>query len=143
MRFLSVRWATLLAPQEVPPARRAGFVGSTTGALGRPAASVGKSARSVGRSAGSVGRSAVAAGRHAASRPRVAKVCRDTAWLRGWERVFGGWAPTLRGSLAVVMLFLCAAVLLVLALGVAGVALFAGLAILAYWLNAAGRLPRA
>jgi hypothetical protein len=90
-----------------------------------------------------VGRRAVSAGRHAAQRTRAVKVSRDAAWLRLLERVFGGWAPTLRGSLALVVLFLCAAALLVIALGVAGVMLSTGLAALACWLNAAGRLPRA
>jgi hypothetical protein len=83
------------------------------------------------------------AGRHAAERPGESRTSGDAAWLRLLERAFGGWAPTLRGSLALVALFLCAAVLLVLALGVAGAALSAGLAVLAYWLNAAGHLPRA
>ena len=59
------------------------------------------------------------------------------------ERAVGGWAPTLRGSLLLVALFLCAATLMVVALGVGGLALAAGLATLFYWLNAAGRLPRA
>lgn len=68
---------------------------------------------------------------------------RDSAWLRFLERAVGGWAPTLRGSVALVTLFLCAAVLLVLALGITGVVLSAGLAALACWANAAGRLPRA
>lgn len=67
----------------------------------------------------------------------------DSAWLRFLERTVGGWAPTLRGSVALVTLFLCAAVLLVLALGIAGVVLSIGLATLACWANAAGRLPRA
>lgn len=68
---------------------------------------------------------------------------RDSAWLRLLERAFGGWAPTLRGSLVLVTVFLCAAVLMVVALGVVGLGLAAGLATLAGWLNAAGRLPRA
>ncbi|HEX3649826.1 MAG TPA: hypothetical protein VHV49_15480 [Pseudonocardiaceae bacterium] len=67
----------------------------------------------------------------------------DSACLRFLERAVGGWAPTLRGSLMMVALFLGAAVLLVLALGIAGVVLVAGLATLACWANAAGRLPRA
>ncbi|HKN96902.1 MAG TPA: hypothetical protein VJX10_07290 [Pseudonocardiaceae bacterium] len=67
----------------------------------------------------------------------------DSAWLRFLERAVGGWAPTLRGSVALVALFLCASVLLVLALGVTGVVLATGLATVACWANAAGRLPRA
>jgi hypothetical protein len=74
--------------------------------------------------------------------PRAAAT-RDRAWLRLVERAVGGWAPTLRGSLVLVGLYLCAAILLVLALGVGGVALAGGLAVLLCWLNAAGRLPRA
>lgn len=68
---------------------------------------------------------------------------RDRAWLRMMERVVGGWAPTLHGSLVLATLFLCAAVLMVIALGVVGLGLATGLAVLAGWLNATGRLPRA
>jgi hypothetical protein len=67
----------------------------------------------------------------------------DSAWLRVLERVIGGWAPTLRGSLALVIGFLAAAVLMIVALGVEGLALAGGLAVLAGWLNATGNLPRA
>jgi hypothetical protein len=76
-----------------------------------------------------------------ASEPRPAS--RDSACLRFLERVVGGWAPTLRGSVLLVTAFLGAAVLLVLALGLTGVMLSTGLATLACWANAAGRLPRA
>jgi hypothetical protein len=75
--------------------------------------------------------------------PEAAPESHDSAWLRFLERMVGGWAPTLRGSIALVTLFLCAAVLLVLALGIGGVVLSTGLAGLACWANAAGRLPRA
>lgn len=68
---------------------------------------------------------------------------RDSAWLRLLERAVGGWAPTLRGSLVLVALFLCAVVLLVLALGWTGLLVSGALAAISYWLNAAGRLPRA
>ena len=59
------------------------------------------------------------------------------------ERAVGGWAPTLRGSLALVALYLCASVLLVLALGVGGLVLAGGIGVLLASLNATGRLPRA
>lgn len=67
----------------------------------------------------------------------------DSAWLRLLERAVGGWAPTLRGSLVLVTVFLAAAVLMVIGLGVEGLALAGGLAVLAGWLNATGNLPRA
>lgn len=75
--------------------------------------------------------------------PRPAPESHDSAWLRFLERAVGGWAPTLRGSVALVALFLCASVLLVLALGITGVVLATGLATAACWANAAGWLPRA
>jgi hypothetical protein len=59
------------------------------------------------------------------------------------ERAVGGWAPTLRGSLALVALYLCASVLMVIALGVGGLVLAAGIAVLLACVNSAGRLPRA
>jgi hypothetical protein len=68
---------------------------------------------------------------------------RDRAWLRLLERGVGGWAPTLRGSLVLVALYLLASVLMVLALGFGGLVLAGGIALLLGWLNAAGRLPRA
>ena len=68
---------------------------------------------------------------------------RDRGWLRLMERAVGGWAPTLRGSLALVALYLCASVLLVLALGVGGLVLAGGIGVLLASLNATGRLPRA
>jgi len=68
---------------------------------------------------------------------------RDTAWLRVVERAVGGWAPTLRGSLALVALYLCASVLMVIALGIAGLVLAAGIAVVLACVNSAGRLPRA
>src|SRR5947209_1968890 len=41
----------------------------------------------------------------------------DRAWLRVVERAIGGWAPTLRQSVALVALFLTAAVTVVFTLG--------------------------
>jgi hypothetical protein len=67
---------------------------------------------------------------------------RDRAWLRLVERAVGGWAPTLRGSLALVALYLVASVLMVIALGVGGLVLAGGIGALLAWLNATGRLPR-
>lgn len=67
----------------------------------------------------------------------------DRTWLRVLERVVGQWAPTLRGSLAVAAVFLAASVLMVLALGLPGLLLAGGIAVIGGWLNAAGRLPRA
>jgi hypothetical protein len=75
--------------------------------------------------------------------PAQRKPVRDRAWLRLLERGVGGWAPTLRGSLALVALYLCASVLMVIALGAGGLLLACGIALLLTWLNAAGRLPRA
>jgi hypothetical protein len=68
---------------------------------------------------------------------------RDSAWLRLLERAVGGWAPTLRGSIVLVVLFLCAVVLLVLALGWTGLLVSGALAAIGAWLNTTGRLPRA
>lgn len=73
---------------------------------------------------------------------RPARLPKDRV-CRLLERAVGGWAPTLRGSLVLVALFLFATALMVVALGVGGLALAAGLAALFWWLNAAGRLPRA
>jgi hypothetical protein len=67
----------------------------------------------------------------------------DSAWLRLLERAVGGWAPTLRGSLILVTVFLVAAVLMAVTMGVDGMALAGVLAVLAGWLNATGNLPRA
>jgi hypothetical protein len=67
----------------------------------------------------------------------------DRAWLRVLERVVGEWAPTLRASLALAALFLVATVLMVVALGLPGLLLSGGIAVIGGWLNAAGRLPRA
>jgi hypothetical protein len=67
----------------------------------------------------------------------------DRAWLRMLERAVGGWAPTLRGSLVVASVFLAAATLLVIALGLAGLLLAGGTAVVLGRLNATGRLPRA
>jgi hypothetical protein len=68
---------------------------------------------------------------------------RDNAWLRLLERAVGGWAPTLRGSLLLMGLYVCASVLMVLAIGITGLALSAVGAVLLAWVNVAGRLPRA
>lgn len=75
--------------------------------------------------------------------PAQRRPVRDHASLRLLERVVGGWAPTLRGSLVLVALYLVASVLMVIALGAGGLLLACGIALLLTWLNAAGRLPRA
>lgn len=67
----------------------------------------------------------------------------DRTWLRVLERIAGQWAPTLRGSLVVAFVFLAAAVLMVVAIGLPGLLLAGGIAVVGGWLNAAGRLPRA
>src|SRR5262249_54265014 len=67
----------------------------------------------------------------------------DGAWMRLLERAVGGWAPTLRGSVVVAAVFLCATILLGFALGVGGLLLAGGTALVLCWLNANGRLPRA
>jgi hypothetical protein len=54
----------------------------------------------------------------------------------------GGWAPTLRQSVALVALFLTAAVTVVITLGLVGVLLVTGLCILLTWLQHTGRAPR-
>jgi hypothetical protein len=66
----------------------------------------------------------------------------DRAWLRVVERAIGGWAPTLRQSVALVALFLTAAVTVVFTLGLVGVLLVTGLSIVLTWLQRAGRTPR-
>jgi hypothetical protein len=58
------------------------------------------------------------------------------------ERAVGGWAPTLRQSVALVALFLAAAVTVVITLGLVGVLLITGLGIVLTWLQRAGRTPR-
>jgi hypothetical protein len=55
------------------------------------------------------------------------------------ERAVGGWAPTLRQSVALVALFLVAAVTVVVTLGLVGVLLVTGLGIVLTWLQRAGR----
>jgi hypothetical protein len=67
----------------------------------------------------------------------------DRAWLRVVERAVGGWAPTLRQSVALVTLFLVAAVAVVVTLGLVGVVLVTCLAIVLLWRHAAARIPRA
>lgn len=67
----------------------------------------------------------------------------DTAWLRLLERAVGGWAPTLRGSLVLVALYLGASILMVIALGFSGLLLAAGVAVVLAWVSSAERLPRA
>jgi hypothetical protein len=67
----------------------------------------------------------------------------DRAWLRMLERAVGGWAPTLRGSVAVLAVFLCATILLVMALGPSALLMAGIVLVLGVWLNAAGKLPRA
>ena len=77
--------------------------------------------------------------RHAAAPVSVPS---DRAWLRVVERAVGGWAPTLRQSVALVALFLTAAVAVVFTLGLVGVLLVTGLCIMLTWLHRAGRAPR-
>ena len=66
----------------------------------------------------------------------------DNTWLRLLERAVGGWAPTLRGSLLLMGLYVCASILMVLAIGAGGLVLAAAGAVLLARVNAAGRLPR-
>ena len=66
----------------------------------------------------------------------------DRAWLRVVERVAGGWAPTLRGSVALVTLFLVAAVTVVITLGLIGAILVASLGIALACRLIAARRPR-
>lgn len=101
----------------------------------------GRSAR--GSAGGSAARSVPKSAPKSAPGPADEPRQRDSAWLRFLERVVGGWAPTLRGSLVLVALFLCAVVLLVVALGLTGLLISGALAAIGYWLNATGRLPRA
>jgi len=77
--------------------------------------------------------------RHAPASPGARS---DRAWLRMVERAVGGWAPTLRQSVALVALFLVAAVTVVITLGLVGVLLITGLGIVLTWLQRAGRAPR-
>ncbi len=58
------------------------------------------------------------------------------------ERAVGGWAPTLRQSVALVALFLAAAVTVVITLGLVGMLLVTGLGIVLTWSQLAGRAPR-
>ncbi len=58
------------------------------------------------------------------------------------ERAVGGWAPTLRQSVALVALFLAAAVTVMITLGLVGALLVTGLSILLTWLQRTGRTPR-
>lgn len=67
----------------------------------------------------------------------------DSTWLRLLERAVGGWAPTLRGSLAVLAVFVGATILMVLALGPGSLLLAGGTLVLGICLNASGKLPRA
>src|SRR6266702_699599 len=66
----------------------------------------------------------------------------DRAWLRVVERAVGGWSPTLRQSVALVALFLAAAVTVMITLGLVGALLVTGLSILLTWLQRTGRTPR-
>lgn len=67
----------------------------------------------------------------------------DQHWLRVLERAVGGWAPTLRGSVAVLAVFAFATILLVIALGPVVLAAAGGLLLVGMYLNASERLPRA
>lgn len=66
----------------------------------------------------------------------------DAAWLRVVERMFGGWAPTLRQSVALVTLFLAAAATVVFTLGLIGVVLVSCLGIVLTHRRITARLPR-
>ena len=78
-------------------------------------------------------------------RPRVETPARrsDQAWLRMLERTVGGWAPTLRGSLAVLAVFVCATILMVMAFGPGGLGAAGAVLVIGICLNASGKLPRA
>jgi hypothetical protein len=67
----------------------------------------------------------------------------DREWLRLLERVVGGWAPTLRQSVVLLVLFLAAAAAVVITLGLGGLLLVAGLGLALKWLDTSQRLPRA
>jgi hypothetical protein len=58
------------------------------------------------------------------------------------ERVAGGWAPTLRQSVALVTLFLVAAITVVITLGTIGVILVSGLGIVLTCRQIAAGRPR-
>jgi hypothetical protein len=79
------------------------------------------------------------AGRPARHVPASPGARSDRAWLRMVERAVGGWAPTLRQSVALVALFLAAAVTVVITLGLVGVLLVTGLGIVLTWSQLAGR----
>ncbi|HEX4725220.1 MAG TPA: hypothetical protein VH333_22105 [Pseudonocardiaceae bacterium] len=66
----------------------------------------------------------------------------DRAWLRLLERTIGGLAPTLRQSVALVALFLAAAIAVVITLGVVGAALVSCLGIALAWRQIAARVRR-
>jgi hypothetical protein len=67
----------------------------------------------------------------------------DQPWLRMLERAVGGWAPTLRGSLAVLGVFVCATILMVMALGPGAFGIAGAILVVGICLNASGKLPRA
>lgn len=66
----------------------------------------------------------------------------DRKWLRVLERAVGGWAPTLRQSVALVALFLAAAMAVIITLGGIGVILVSCLAVALTWRWATARIPR-
>ncbi len=78
-------------------------------------------------------------------RPRTAAAPppADRAWLRLLERAVGGWAPTLRASVVLLGIFLCATILLVMALGPGALILSAAALTVGVRLDGSGRLPRA
>ncbi|HEX4700586.1 MAG TPA: hypothetical protein VH352_00520, partial [Pseudonocardiaceae bacterium] len=61
------------------------------------------------------------------ARPPVVTPSSDRDFLRLLERAVGGWAPTLRQSVALLALFLAAAVAVVITLGIGGLLLVCGL----------------
>jgi hypothetical protein len=67
----------------------------------------------------------------------------DRDFLRLLERAVGGWAPTLRQSVALLALFLAAAVAVVITLGLGGLLLVSGLGLALKWLDGSERVPRA
>jgi len=74
--------------------------------------------------------------------PAPVRAAVDRAWLRVVERIFGGWAPTLRQSVALVTLFLAAAATVVFTLGLIGVVLVSCLGIVLTYRRITARVPR-
>ena len=68
-----------------------------------------------------------------APRAPMIRPATDRAWLRLLERAIGGLAPTLRQSVALVALFLAAAIAVVITLGIVGAVLVSCLGIALAW----------